>query len=88
MTSISFVLSWDPPVYEGQNGEIIHYIINVLVQETGESVNLESTSTQLNIANLKPYRTHNCEVSAATSIGLGPFSSNVTVITLETGNSH
>ena len=85
VTSTSFVLSWNPPIAANQNGVIIRYVINVVVQGTGESFKLESTTTQHNISNLDPYRTYICEVAAATSVGAGPFSDSFTVQTLQDG---
>ena len=86
-TSTSFALSWDPPAYEDQNGVIILYAINILVQETEDSFDLESLTTELTVSNLDPYRTYICKVAAATYVGEGPFSSVIYVYTLETGIS-
>ena len=87
MTSTSFVLSWTPPADEDQNGVIIRYDINVLVQETGESFELESPTTVLTVSNLDPYTTYICEVAAATSAGEGPYSNSYSVQTLEDGKT-
>ena len=85
ITSTSFVLSWDPPAYEDQNGEIIHYVIDVMVQETGAHFLLQANTSLLNLDNLAPYRTYVCVIAAATSAGSGPFSDTHTVQTLEDG---
>ena len=84
-SSISGYLTWSPPNYEEQNGVIIMYVINVTVQETGEHFQLTSNTTSLEVTNLKPYRTYVCIIAAATSVGLGPFSTSVTVKTPEDG---
>ena len=80
-SSTSAYLKWHPPSYEEQNGVIIEYVINVTVQETGESYELTSNTTSLELTNLRPHRTYECIVAAATSVGLGPFSDSVTVDT-------
>ncbi len=64
---------------------IIQYTINVTVQETGEHFQLTSETTYLEVTNLRPYRTYVCVIAAATSVGLGPFSSTVVVQTPEDG---
>ena len=64
---------------------IIQYTIDVVIQETGESFQLESTTTQLNLDSLKPYRTYVCVIAAATSVGTGPISETYVVQTLEDG---
>ena len=84
-SSTSAYLTWNPPSYEEQNGVIIQYVINVTVQETGERFQLTSTTTSLEVTNLRPYRTYVCIIAAATSVGLGPFSISVTVETPEDG---
>ena len=66
---------------------IVRYEIDVMVQETGASFPLESTTTLLTVDNLDPYRTYICEVAAATSVGTGPSSKSFTVQTLEDGEN-
>ncbi len=85
MTSTSAYLSWEPPPDENRNGVIVQYIINVTVQETGERFQLTSETTYLEVTNLRPYRTYVCVIAAATSVGLGPFSTAFTVQTPEDG---
>ena len=86
-SSTSAYLTWNPPSYEEQNGVIIEYVINVTVQETGERFQLTSNTTYLEVTTLRPYRTYMCIVAAATSVGLGPFSTSVTVKTPEDGKN-
>ncbi len=81
----SVYLSWEPPPDENHHGVIIQYVINVTVVETGERFQLTSETTYLEVTNLRPYRTYVCVIAAATSVGLGPFSSTVVVQTPEDG---
>ena len=74
---------WSPPSYEKQNGIIIGYVINVTMQETGELFQFISFATYLEVTSLKPFRTYICTIAAMTSVGLGTFSTSVTVNTLE-----
>ena len=85
VTSTSAVLSWDPPPPDSLNGEIIQYVINVTVQETGERFQLTSVTNSLTVTGLSPFRTFVCIIAAATSVGLGPFSVSFTVVTPEDG---
>ena len=85
ITSTSFDLSWDPPPYESQNGEIVLYVINVTVLETGERLQWTATNTTLEVTGLKPFRTYACRLAASTSVGLGSFGPEVAFQTLEDG---
>ena len=64
-----------------QNGIIILYTINVTVADSGEMFQLTSTTTSLTVSTLQPFTTYFCSIAASTSVGMGPFS---TVITLQT----
>ena len=64
-----------------QNGIIILYTINVTVADSGEMFQLTSTTTSLTVSTLQPFTTYFCIIAASTSVGMGSFS---TVITLQT----
>ena len=85
MSATSANLTWSPPSYEVQNGVIIKYVVNVTVEEIGESFQLISNTTSLEVISLRPHRTYLCIIAAATSVGLGPFSRSITVKTPEDG---
>jgi receptor-type tyrosine-protein phosphatase Q len=82
-TSTSLTLSWDPPSPEYQNGLIISYTINVTSLETGTSIQYTTSSMSLTLTGLSPYSTYTCVVAAHTSIGIGPFTTQFTITTLE-----
>ena len=84
-SSTSAYLTWSPPSVEQQNGIITKYVINMTVQETGEHLQFMSSTTSLVVNNLRPYRTYEWIIAAATSDGIGPFSDPVTVVTPEDG---
>lgn len=74
-------ITWDQPPADDVNGVIIQYIINVTVVGSGQTFLLNSTTTTLNITILQPYTTYICVIAAVTSAGVGPFSSQVTLMT-------
>ena len=84
-SSDSIILVWEPPSPEDQNGLIVGYTINVTDLETGERYQHLSTSTNITIGSLTPFTTYICIIAARTNIGIGPFSTVVTVQTLEDG---
>ena len=86
-SSTSVNLTWNPPSYEEQNGVIIEYVINMTMQETGGSFELTSDTNSLEVTSLKPNRTYVCIIAAATSAGLGPFSTFVIAKTFEDGKN-
>ena len=82
-------LFWSPPLLEEQNGVIINYVITVTDTETGDEFQLSTSSNMLTIANnLMPYTTYTCVIAAETSVGLGPFSQNISFTTLEYSRSN
>jgi len=86
-SSRSAILSWEPPPSDQHNGITIYYIINVTVQETGQTFQLNSTDMYLSVSNLQPYRNYTCVIAAATSVGIGPFSLSFTLVTPQDGKN-
>ena len=84
ITSTSFVLSWLPPVAEDINGQVTGYLVNVTVDETQESFQLNPTATNITITQLHPFYTHQCIVTCVT-VTEGPYSDPVAVQTLQDG---
>lgn len=84
-SSRSASISWNPPPASQHNGIIISYIISVTVVETGQSFQLTSTTASLTVSTLLPYRTYVCVIAAVTSIGTGPFSTQIQLITPQDG---
>ena len=69
-----------------QNGIIVEYYINVTEVETGMvSQVVVPGASQWLVDNLHPYYVYNFHISAATNVGLGPFSPVFTVQTPEDG---
>ena len=85
VSSRMFTLSWDPPNYEDRNGIIIGYVINVINTRRSETLQYTSNTTALTLSTLSPYTTYYCIVSARTSVGTGPFSVVITLLTPQDG---
>ena len=75
---------WEPPLLSGQNGIIQFYVINITEQATMRQFSVESTTNYFTLVDLHPYYLHIISVSAVT-VGQGPFSDTVSVLTLEDG---
>ena len=84
-SSRSATITWDPPPMAQQNGIIILYTINVTVADSGEMFQLTSATTSLTVSTLQPFTTYFCIIAASTSVGMGPFSTVVTLQTPEDG---
>ena len=56
-----------------------------MVLEDNSTYSLFSTSTNITLTALKPYRTYICYVAAQTAVGTGPFGTQFTFLTLEAG---
>ena len=95
------MLSWDPPLVEQQNGQLIRY--HVIIQESqllyvqnrtvavsrnsrNMTFDISESRVQL-IDNLHPNHAYTIRIAAATRAGIGPFSTAITVTTPEDGES-
>ena len=87
-TSRSALFTWDPPLPEEQNGDIINYIINLTEADSGASFQLFSTNTSLSVNTLLPFTSYNLLIAASTSVGSGPFSTLLTLQTPQDGWSY
>ena len=85
ITSVSFVLSWNPPDYYHQNGIITHYEILITEAETSTVVTYTSFSTSLTVQSVHPAYTYQCTVAAVTVAGTGPFTTFFNVVANEDG---
>ena len=81
--SRSLILSWAPPLPQDINGIIIDYTINVTSSLGSHSFQVGSGVTTYSLASLRPYVAYTCIIAAHTSVGQGPFGTNVTLTTPE-----
>lgn len=85
VTSESFTLMWQPPPFEETNGIIRNYVIRVTEVNTGQTFTETSNTTQVILVGLHPFYIYECQVAAET-VGLGPYSTQITVQLDEEGN--
>ena len=78
--------TWDPPPQDHQNGVIVEYRINVTEVITGRVFVRLSTVTSLEITSLHPDYEYQWVVTAVT-VGVGPYTSVVTIRTPEDGEA-
>ena len=87
LSPVSVAVSWDPPAQHSRNGFLHHYSLLIAAQvpwlhyQQRFEVN---DSTQLNVTGLSPFVTYHIQINAHTVLA-GPFSSEYSVTTLETG---
>lgn len=81
----SIVLRWNPPLPEDRNGPITNYLVSVTVVETGQMFEINTTATTYQLFQLTPYTTYTFTIAASTEVGLGPYSTLISVQTPEDG---
>lgn len=78
--SQALLLTWMPPPVNEQNGIIRSYEVYVTETETGILKNYTTSSTNITIADLHPFYTYSCVISAMT-VSEGPASNPAIVTT-------
>ena len=77
--------SWTPPRDENQNGRIVAYTINIT--ETGSGAIIQRTvpgaQTTITVSPLMPFTAYDVSIVASTTVGIGPFSTLITINTPE-----
>ena len=87
-SSTNLSVSWDPVPPLNKNGVITEYEIRYNQSTFSEEVSfvtVPADSSQLVLVGLEEYVNYTVSVRAYTSVGEGPFSSNITATTLEDG---
>ena len=87
VSSRSITFTWDPPLFEDQNGVITGYIINVTEIEMEESFELFSDSESLTADFVRPFSSYLFKIAGQTAVGTGTFSDPITIMTLEDGRN-
>ena len=84
INSTAILISWDPPPFLDQNGDIISYQLKITDQNrTAIIANVNMTSYVATM--LQKFEVYSIEITAETIIGLGPFSEPVNNQTFEDG---
>ena len=87
LSSMSFILMWDEPPPDQQNGPIIGYTVQVMRVDSTDSIEAFTydNDTSIIIDSLVPYTNYEWRVAGQTVAGTGPFSSIVIQQTLQDG---
>lgn len=85
VTSTSFILLWEPPLAEDQNGVITEYMVNFTQVHSHVYTLFLTNSTSLDVTMLSPFTLYSFSVSAATALGFGPASEHFQVRSAEDG---
>ena len=81
-------ISWNPPPFLDQNGDIIGYQLMVTNQNRTNSsaiVYNVTNITSYDATELEEFEVYNIEIAARTFVGLGPFNDPVSNQTFEDG---
>ncbi len=79
-------ISWNPPVFEDQNGVILYYQLIILQSQFDiDNFIINTSSLIYSGTDLEEYNDYTFMVAAATGVGLGPFSTPQSFMTLEAG---
>lgn len=81
-TSIEF--SWDPPATVPQGGYLVEYRVRLIETDTENVITMIATKTSLKLSSLHPYYVYSFSVAA---VGIGPYSTAITVTTDEDGKT-
>jgi len=83
----SVTFSWLPPLDYEQNGFIVTYTIAVIETRSGHMIQrtISSSLNSITISSLRPFTSYSCSIAASTSVGMGPFSTSLTILTLQDG---
>ena len=85
LSSTIILLTWLEPPDRHQNGLILYYEVQVVENETGILWTFFAVDNNINIASLHPYYTYVWTVAAHTIVGVGPFSTAISVQTYQAG---
>ena len=87
INSTAISVSWYPPPFLDQNGDITGYQLMITNQNrTNSSAMVVSvTNTSYVAIMLQEFEVYSIEIAAQTAIGLGPFSDRVSDQTFEDG---
>ena len=86
--SRTVVISWDPPLFEDQNGIIAYYLLLISEEQFNVSdrvINTTSDASTYTVTELEEYDDYTCRVAAATRIGPGPYSAPIEFSTPQDG---
>lgn len=80
----TLLLSWNELPEDEANGVVKYYVVKVFVSESTKHFQYTLQDTYLIVSNTHPYYTYSVRVAAYT-IGTGPYTDEVTVVTPQEG---
>lgn len=83
----SINLTWNSPLTDQQNGVIVGYHVIQTEVSTGDIDQFTTNTTNLYIENLSPFTTYTWAIAASTTVGQGPFSTTISLLMPEDGNT-
>ena len=83
-SATTITLQWDPPPLLDINGEIDHYVVELVEVYTAQTWTFSTTDNYLNISSLHAFYTYKYRIACFT-IQLGPFTSYSYVTTSQAG---
>ena len=83
--STSFIVIWQPPANENQNGLILGYTVKIVDLSSNNETEIYVTETTLEVLDLMPFTLYEVAIAAHNAAGKGPFSVVITVETEESG---
>jgi len=81
----SIALYWEAPPREKQNGVIRGYTVVILAVNTDGTLTFNTTHLMTTVEDLLPFRNYVYRIAAYTLAGLGPFSIDYRIQTLQAG---
>ena len=87
-SSTEIMVTWEEVLPIDQNGIITNYEVRYEPLQFTESLSImfvNTTDMTVNLTNLQEYVEYNISVRAYTSVGFGPFSTEITERTFEDG---
>ena len=88
INATAILISWNPPPFLDQNGDIIGYQLMVTNQNRTNSSAIIYNVTNITsyvATMLEEFVVYSIEIAARTLVGFGPFSDPVSNLTLEDG---
>lgn len=71
--ALNFTLSWQPPSYDDQNGDITHYLLAIGDSRGNRTILLNDTDTRTYTEVYNSSETYSFALSACTVMGCGPY---------------
>lgn len=80
----SIGITWTSPEEDELNGQLTHYVVEILELDTGASTHITSILPEVVLNSLHPFYTYRIHVAAVT-VSPGPHSEALEITTLEDG---